>query len=213
MALTATPYGLRPIGITGSSPYSGGTTRAYRITQDNTNAIYTNWWCTSNAGKVDGPGAVAPVSKLDNVAPSATQTPLGIVAGVQYTDPTLKYTIFGQYLPAGAITAGYTNIIVFVNIDPNQLFMIQADAAIAQASIGLNLNMSVPSGNAITGLSTGTAVASTVAGTITFPLRLVDLVNQSSIFGGGLSAPNDAFTDCIVQWNNRTLSGQLQTGV
>ena len=166
-----------------------------------------------NAGKVDGPGAVSPVSKLDNVAPSATQTPLGIVAGIQFTDPTMKYTLFGQYLPAAAIPAGYTNIIVYVINDPNQLYLIQADGSITQASIGLNLNMSVPSGVVTTGLSTGTAVSSTVAGTITFPLRIIDLVNQSSIFGGGLSAPGDAFTDCIVRWNNRTLSCDIQTGI
>ena len=212
MAAAATPYGMIPIGLNGSSPYSGGTTRAYRVTQDNTNAIVTNWWCTMNAGKVDGPGAVAPVSKLDNVGPSATLSPLGIVTGVQYTDPTLKYTLFANSLPAAAVSTGYTNIIVFVNSDPKQLYMIQADSAVVQAEIGLNMDMNVPATNTITGVSkaSGIGVAAT---TLTFPLRIVDIVNQSSIFGGGLSAPGDAFTDCIVQWNDRTLTCTLQTGI
>jgi hypothetical protein len=213
MSLIATPYGMRPIGTSASSPYSGGTVRQYRITANNTYALYSNWWCTMNAGKVDGPSAAAPVSKLDNVAPSATQSPLGIVTGVQYTDPTLKYTLFASYLPAAAVTAGYTNIIVSVIVDSDQLYMIQADGAITQASIGLNLDMSVPSGNALTGYSTGTAVSATVAATLTFPLRIVDLVNQNSLFGGGRSAPGDAYTDCIVRWNNRTLTTEIQTGI
>lgn len=212
MATTATPYGMIPIGVNGSSPYSGGTTRAYRITQDNTNAIVTNWWCTMNAGKIDGPGAVVPVSKLDNVAPSATVSPFGIVTGVQYTDPTLKYTLFANSLPATATTLGYTNIIVWVITDPKQLYMIQADSAVVQAEIGLNMDMNVPATNAISGQSK-TAGVGVAATTITFPLRIVDLVNQSSIFGGGSSVPGDAFTDCIVQWNDRTLTCTIQTGI
>jgi hypothetical protein len=127
----------------------------------------------------------------------------------------MKYSLWGQYLPAGAITAGYTNVIVFVNIDPNQLYLIQSDVSgtITQAHIGLNLDMNVATGSATTGLSTISAIGSTVAATLTFPLRIVDLVNQSSIFGGGLSAPGDAYTDVIVRWNECTLSLQNQTGV
>lgn len=212
MAAAATPYGMIPIGLNGSSPYSGGTTRAYRVTQNNTNAIITNWWCTMNAGKVDGPGAVVPVSKLDSIGPSATLSPLGIVTGVQYTDPTLKYTLFANQLPASAIDSGYTNIIVFVNSDPDQLYMIQADSAVTQAEIGLNMDMNVPATNTITGVSKASGVG-VAAATVTFPLRIVDIVNQSSIFGGGLSVPGDAYTDCIVQWNECTLTRQIQTGI
>ena len=212
MASAATPYGMRPIGAVGSGSYSGGTVRAYRITQNNTNAIYSYWWCTMNAGKVDGPGAVAPVSKLDNVGPSATQTPLGVVMGVQYTDVTLGYTLNAQYLPASAVTLGHTNILVFVNTDPRQLYQIQADSAVVQAEIGLNMDMNVPSGTTLNGLSTASGIG-VAAATITFPLRIVDLVNQNSIFGGGLSVPGDAFTDCIVQWQAQTLSGDIQTGI
>ena len=37
-------------------------------------------------------------------------------------------------------------------------------------------------------------------GTDLFLITNIDLVNQNSIFGGGLSVPGDAFTDCIVAW-------------
>jgi len=212
MASTATPYGMVPIGIAGSAAYTGGTVRQYRITQNNTYAMAAYGWCTMNAGKIDGTSTNVPVSKLENTAPSATLSPLGIITGFQYTDPTLKYTLFGQYLPAAAVTAGYTNIIVSVITDPNQLYMVQADGAVTQASIGLNLDLNANTLNATTGKSVMSAVASAAA-TVAFPLRLVDLVGQNSLFGGGLSAPGDAYTDCIVMWNQGTLTIQNQTGI
>ena len=223
MAKTATPYGLKPIGQVGSAPYSGGTVRGYRVTTNNTYAIYTNGWVTMNAGVIDGAGAVAPISTLDNVAPSATQTPLGVVTGVQYTDPTLKYSLWGQYLPEGAITAGYTNVIVYVITDPRQLYMVQVDGSanttLPRLLIGKNMNLNVPSVVTATGLSSMAGIASTIAATITFPLRIVDVVNAVSLFGGGIpdsvaeNAATLTYTDYIVQWNHRTLSCQLQTGV
>jgi hypothetical protein len=212
MAATATPYGMVPIGHTGSAPYSGGSVRQYRITQDNTYAMAAYGWCTMNAGKIDGVSTNIPVSKLDNVAPSATLSPFGVIVGFQYTDATLKYTLHSQYLPASAITVGHTNILVSVITDPNQLYMIQADGVVTQAEIGMNMNLNANTLSATLGRSIMSGVAVTAA-TITFPLRVVDLVNQNSIFGGGVSVPGDAYTDCIVKWNDRTLTTSLQTGV
>jgi hypothetical protein len=169
-------------------------------------------WCTMNAGKIDGTSTNIPVSKLDNVAPSATLSPFGVIVGFQYTDATLKYTLHSQYLPASAITVGHTNILVSVITDPNQLYMIQADGVVTQAEIGMNMNLNANTLSATLGRSIMSGVAVTAA-TITFPLRVVDLVNQNSIFGGGVSVPGDAYTDCIVKWNDRTLTTSIQTGV
>lgn len=212
MASTATPYGMRPIGITGSAAFTGGTVRQYRITQNNTYAMAAFGWCTMNAGKIDGVTTNIPVSKLDNVAPSATLSPLGVITGFQYTDPTLKYTLFDTYLPADAITAGYTNILVSVITDPEQLYLIQADGVVTQAEIGLNMDLNANTLDTVRRASKMSGIAVTAA-TITFPLRVVDLVNQNSLFGGGLSVPGDAYTDCIVKWNEGTLTIQNQTGV
>lgn len=212
MASTATPYGMRPIGITGSAAFTGGTVRQYRITQNNTYAMAAFGWCTMNAGKIDGVTTNIPVSKLDNVAPSATLSPLGVITGFQYTDPTLKYTLFDTYLPADAITAGYTNILVSVITDPEQLYLIQADGVVTQAEIGLNMDLNANTLDTVRRASKMSGIAVTTA-TVTFPLRVVDLVNQNSLFGGGLSVPGDAYTDCIVKWNEGTLTIQNQTGV
>ena len=205
MAAVSSPYGLRPIGRLGSVPYTGGTVRQYRLTADNDVAIYTNGICVLNAGAINGGDTAPAAGTLD------AQTPIGICTGVQYTDPTLKYTLNGQYLPVNAITAGYTNILVSVIDDPFALFMVQATVAVTQASIGLNANLTTLTGSATTGLSAITI--GTPATTNTYPVKIVDLVNQNSIFGGGLSAPGDAYTDCIVMWNLNTHHYSFTTGI
>jgi hypothetical protein len=205
MASTATPYGMRPIGASGQSPYGANSVRQYRLTADNDIAIYTYGIVVMVAGAINGADTAPAAGTL------SANSPLGICLGVQYTDPVLKYTLNGQYLPANCITAGYTNVLVSVYDDPNGFFMIQANGQVAQAEIGLNMTIATFTGNATTGFSTmaGNATAAT---TNTYPLRVVDLVNQNSIFGGGLSAPNDAYTDCIVRWNLNTHIWSFTTG-
>jgi hypothetical protein len=176
------------------------------LTADNASAIFTYGTVVTAAGAING-GSTAPAAGT-----LGTTSPLGICMGVQYTSPGLQYTLNAQYLPANAITAGYTNILVSVLDDPNALFMIQADGQVAQDNIGQNINLNSMSGNVTTGFSTTSAIASTAGTTNTFPLRIVDLVNQNSIFGGGLSAPNDAFTDVIVRWNLNTHVWSFQLG-
>lgn len=197
MSAVATPYGLRPVGQVGSAPYTGGTARAFRVTANNSVAIFTNGPVTMAAGAINGIGASGTAG-----TPSVNLA-VGVCVGVQYTDPVLKYTLFAQYLPVNAITAGYTNIIVFVNDDPNQLYQIQGAGSISQAAIGWNAPLvfasaTVP-GNTTTGLSTVTL--GTPANTDNLMMRVVDIVNQSSLAGGFMSTPGDAYTDVIVKFN------------
>ena len=205
MASAATPYGMRPIGGSGLSPFGANSVRQYRLTADNDVAIYTYGIVVIVAGAINGADTAPAAGTL------SANSPLGICLGVQYTDPTLKYTLNSQYLPANAITAGYTNILVSVYDDPNALFMIQANGVVTQAEIGLNMNIATFTGSTTTGFSTMAGDA-TCATTNTYPLRVVDLVNQNSIFGGGLSAPGDAYTDCIVRWNLNTHVWSFTTG-
>jgi hypothetical protein len=205
MALTATPYGLRPVGVSGSSPYTGGTVRQYRLTADNDVAIYTYAPVVQVAGAINGCDTTPDATTLSD------NTIIGVCVGVQYTLPTLLYTLNGTTLPANCITAGYTNVLVSVVDDSNQLFMGQANGAITQAEIGLNTRPVTFTGNSITGYST-MALDATAATTNTYALRIVDIVNQNSIFGGGLSAPGDAYTDIIVRWNLGAHNYHYNTG-
>lgn len=194
MASTATPYGMRPVGASGLSPYGGNAIQQFRLTADNDVAIYTNAPVVCVAGAINGCDTTPDATTLSD------NTVIGVCMGVQYTDPTLKYTLNGTTVPVNCVTAGYTNVLISVLVDPNALFMVQANGAITQAEIGLNTYPVTFTANSTTGYST-MAASATGATTNTYAWRIVDIVNQNSIFGGGLSAPGDAYTDIIVRWN------------
>lgn len=76
-------------------------------------------------------------------------------------------------LPGMGSTAGSTKQFVLVADDPNTIFECQADAAVALASIGLNIGMNVGTHSTTTGASAWQADGSSVATTSTLPLTVV----------------------------------------
>jgi len=203
MAATSTPYGLKPINLIGGQAFNGGVVREYVLSTENTYAFYT--------------GAVIQLSSAGNpqpiqatpVAPeyAATSTPgtagiVGVCLGVSYVDPTLKYQVFGQYLPAGAIAAGYTNVTIHVCDDPDQLYQIQGNAAFGTltngpaGAVGKNAALATFTGNATTGLSQTALVVGanggSLAATTTLAMRVVDVVAATA---------NDNYPDLIVKFN------------
>ena len=75
-----TAFGLRPIGLNGSSANSTGVTQ-YEIASDNTNAIYQNSAVIPlAAGVIDIVGA----------ANGGTVPALGVLIGVEYVDSSSK---------------------------------------------------------------------------------------------------------------------------
>ena len=187
MAATASPQGLKPINRLGGLPYAGAT-RELAVTTNNTNAIFTYQGVNIVAGVPTGIVTTSPTTTLN------TSTPVGIMVGCRYVDAVGRQ-IFAQYLPAGAVTAGYTNIIIQIVDDPNALFEIQATAAVTAASIGLNAPMTMTAGSTFTGNSKWALTAASIAATSSLALRIVDLVDRAGSVAG------DAFTDCIVKWN------------
>jgi hypothetical protein len=203
MAATSTPYGLKPINLIGGQAFNGGVVREYVLSTENTYAFYT--------------GAVIQLSSAGNpqpiqatpVAPeyAATSTPgtagiVGVCLGVSYVDPTLKYQVFGQYLPAGAVAAGYTNVTIHVCDDPDQLYQIQGNAAFGTltngpaGAVGKNAAIETFTGNATTGLSQTALVVGanggSLAATTTLAMRVVDVVAATA---------NDNYPDLIVKFN------------
>ena len=203
MAATSTPYGLKPINLIGGQAFNGGVVREYVLSDENTYAFYT--------------GAVIQLSSAGNpqpiqatpVAPeyAATSTPgtagiVGVCLGVSYVDPTLKYQVFGQYLPAGAVAAGYTNVTIHVCDDPDQLYQIQGNAAFGTltngpaGAVGKNAALATFTGNATTGLSQTALVVGanggSLAATTTLAMRVVDVVAATA---------NDNYPDLIVKFN------------
>jgi hypothetical protein len=103
-------------------------------------------------------------------------------------------------LPSGAISAGYTDVYIRINDDPDQLYSIQADTAVgtktygALGAIGQNAAIKTFTGNATTGLSqtaldTGSNWGSCAA-TTTLAMRIVDIIT-----------PTDTYPEVLVKLN------------
>ena len=207
MAATSTPYGLKPINLIGGQAFNGGVIREIVLSTNNSTAFYT--------------GDVIQLSSAGNPQPLAatitTGTTAGVVGvclGVSYVDPNLKYQVFAQYLPANAITGGYTNVTIHVCDDPDQLYQIQGSAAFgtltngADGAVGKHAALGNFGGSATTGLSTINVVVGanggSLASTNTLAMRIVDVVSETA---------NDAYPDLIVKFNQGVHSYLFSTGV
>jgi hypothetical protein len=125
MANQDAPFGLRPVGKVSGNRDSGGTTE-YDIAAC-ASAIYQNdpvkMLCTGTIGVA-----------------AATQTLIGSINGVFYTDATTSKPTFARYLAA---SNSATDIVGFVNDDPFTVFEIQSagSGAHAQGDIGSNADL------------------------------------------------------------------------
>jgi hypothetical protein len=211
MSTVASPYGLKPISLIGGQAFTGGTIREYLLTTNNTAPIY-------NGDLVELGASVAGQPTVVTATPTtSTAGIVGVCVGVRYqlAGQQLGYPLYAQYLPANAVTAGYTNIFIRVVEDPDQLYQVQAAGSVSYSSIGKTAALgnytggtSGTTGNATFGDSvvnmTGTLSNGvlTVSNASTAAVKIVDLVNSSSTFGGNFpSNPGDAYTDCIVKIN------------
>lgn len=189
MAATASPYGLVPINLIGGQSFTGGSIRDYVMTTNSATAIFKGDIVTIGATAGGQPEAMTATPT------TSTRGLVGVAVGCSYVDPVLKYQVFSNFLPANAISAGYTNVAIRVVEDPDQLYQVQADGAITRAQIGLNAELTNFGGSTTTGNSTIALESTTPANTSTYAVRIVDLVV------GPLSTPGDAKTDCIVKFN------------
>ena len=204
MATVSSPYGLKPISMIGGQSFTGGTIREYLMTTNNTAAIYNGDLVQLGAAAAGQPTVVTATPTTSSVGI------VGVCVGVRYqlAGQQLGYPLFAQYLPANAVTAGYTNIFIRVVEDPDQLYQVQSLGSISYGSIGKTIALanfsagtSSSTGNTTSGNSV-VALSATVANTSALACKIVDLVNSSSTFGGNFpSNPGDAYTDCIVKLN------------
>lgn len=204
MATFSGPYGLKPINLIGGQAFNGGVIREIPLTVNNTAAIYNGDLVQLGAASAGQPTVVTATPTTSSVGLT------GVCVGVRYqlSGQQLGYPLYAQYLPAGAINAGYTNIFIRIMDDPDCLFQVQSLGSITAASIGKTIALanftggtSSSTGNTSTGNSV-VALASSAANTSALACKIVDLVNDNSTFGGNFpSNPGDAYTDCIVKLN------------
>jgi hypothetical protein len=179
MANAETAFGLRPVGLVGSSVNSTGVTE-YEIASDNSNAIFQYSLVTpAAAGVIDQAGATD----------GGTTAALGVLMGIQYHDSVQKKPVWLNYWPGSAAVSVDTNYPVkaFVADNPDQLFVVAADATLTNRATALagvfanaSLGTSARTGVTAVGRSNSQLSVSSIATTATLPLRIVGLVDDEA---------------------------------
>ena len=183
MAATATPYGLRPVGLLGGRVYN----QAMRLIP-----IATTY------GTLIGMGDVVKIAAgtINKDTGTTSATPVGIFMGCYYTDPNSKQPSYHQSWPASTAA---TDAVAYVVDDPDVVFQIQADGAVLFDDIGNNAAL-IQGTVSANGLSTVALQASSINTTNTLPIRIIDWINP----GTGVTAAaalTDAFPEVLCIWN------------
>jgi len=177
MANSETAFGLRPVGMAGSSTNSTGLSY-YEIASDNTDAIFHGSICVPLAAGVIGQAGATN---------GGTTQALGVLMGVEYVDSTTKKTTWLNHWPGSGSVSVNTNhpVKALVADDPNQIFLVAADATLTDRATALltvfanaSLGTSARTGSTSTGLSNSQLGVSTIAVTATLPLRIVGLCDK-----------------------------------
>ena len=199
MATTATPYGLRPINEVSGLPYAGATRKLPIASGYGTNIFYGSIVIINAAGTIELCTDVG-----SNADPFPVGT-IGVFMGCSYTDATLGF-VNRQMWPTGTVAA---DALAFIVDDPDVAFQVQADGAMAQATLGMNAPLaavqSTTTGSTATGNS-NVALDATTAATTGIAFRVIDFIDAPG------SEVGDAFTDVVVKFNPGSHSYTSNTG-
>ena len=97
---------------------------------------------------------------------TATGTPLGVFAGVEYTATTGEI-IFSKVWTADTATLGSANAKAYVYVDPDIVYEAQSTGTPTQASIGTTNTISTTAGDSSTGRSQEGVTTPTSSGSAT----------------------------------------------
>jgi len=207
MSSVASPYGLKPVNMIGGQPYSGAF-REIKLSTNNSAAIFAgDVIALSSAGN--------PAALTATITTGTTVGVIGVCVGVRYVNPATKQSNWGQYLPANAITGGYSDVYIRVVDDPDAIFQIQGSAAFgsltngADGAIGKNAALgnfsagNVATGNSAVNLVVG-ANGGSLANTATLAMRIVGVVSETA---------TDTFPELLVKFNQGAHSYYGATGV
>jgi len=207
MASVASPYGLKPVNMIGGQPYSGAF-REIKLSTNNSAAIF--------AGDVIALSAAGnPAALTATITTGTTAGVVGVCVGVRYVNPATKQSNWGQYLPANAITGGYSDVYIRVVDDPDAIFQVQGSAAFgtltngADGAIGKNAALgnfsagSTATGNSAVNLVVG-ANGGSLASTAALAMRIVGVVDETA---------TDTYPELLVKFNQGAHSYYFATGV
>tara|TARA_R110000787_G_scaffold104134_1_gene210934 strand:- start:346 stop:930 length:585 start_codon:yes stop_codon:yes gene_type:complete len=161
MANQDAPFGLRPIGRIGGTPFTGGQNR-YRIAANYNTSIFQGDMVAQVTGgtvAIHADGGTVPV--------------VGVFNGCEYTDPTTGKVTFSNYYPA---STNADDIIAFIIDDPMVVYEIQSDAVFPITDLFGNFDIIyTTAGSTQSGVS-GSELEVTTGGTATsLPLKAIDI--------------------------------------
>ena len=161
MANRDAPFGLRPIGRIGGTPYTGGQSR-YRIANNYGTAIFQGdmvMHVTGGGIEIHADGGTVPI--------------VGVFNGCRYTDPSTGKETFSNFYPASTAAA---DIEAFIIDDPMVVFEIQADDTFPVADLYGNFDVVYTSaGSTTTGLAGSELDVTTGATGTSLPLKAIDI--------------------------------------
>jgi hypothetical protein len=182
MANTASPYGLKPVSLIGGQDFNGGIIKEIPMTVNSAVAIGAGDIIQIGNASAGQPQAVAATPT------TASAGILGVCVGVSFVDPVLKQQQHAMTLPANAISAGYTSVIVKVCDDPDQLFQLQSVGTVADTVLG---KFCAVENFGVGAYGNSTVRGSTPANTATLAFRIVGFASPAA----------DTNRDLIVKFN------------
>jgi len=187
MAITAAPYGLKPVKRADGMPYAGATSQ-YLIDPagEATNLFYGQVVIIGADGYIALSTATGADITTNNLGGDGVGA-IGVFVGCEYTND-MGQTVQAQYYPSGALNAK-----AYVVDDPNVLFQAQLDGAGAQTIIGTNTFFAAVQSGSTGSTSTGnsTSALDATVQTAAAAFRIVSHVSPAS----------DAFPDVLVKFN------------
>ena len=135
-------FGLIPAGTLGSTPSTAGQGK-YKIDAGYGTTIYNGGAVASSAGYiVEGQGTDTPI--------------LGVLNGIFYNAATTLKPTFANFYKTPITPANSEDIDAFVYDNPQQQYVVAADAAVAQSGYLETYDMNVSAGSDTTGKSSAT---------------------------------------------------------
>ena len=192
------PYGLVPVGVIGGRPFTGATRQM---------KIASNYGTAIGKGDLVKRGSGGTIDRDAGTSTLPDTGTLGIFMGCQYTDPNTSQLTFNNQYP-GSIVA--SDIDAFVVDDPDVVMKVAVCssgttmATVARTVIGNNVAIISNTLNTTNGRGK-LAVSSSPAATLTLPLKIIDVVEDTK-------TGSDAFQEVLVVFNAPYEDSNIQKG-
>ena len=167
------PYGFLPINLIGGQVFAGSTRNMEIASGYSSNIFYGDF-----VKRVVG-------GTIEKDTGTTSNTPVGVFLGCFYTAANGTPTR-SQYYPASQTIVSGTKIYAIVADDPDTLFKVAVCssgvvmATVTQNALGTNMSVLATAGSTTTGNSSYSVLSTSPATTNTFPVRVIDLVPETS---------------------------------